>query len=73
MSGCSVALETGVSGGGGEPRWARVVDVDAVELSLLRALSGGASRFCAAAVAAAAAAFPGPGPLEACGGGQYCC
>jgi hypothetical protein len=31
----------GVSGGGGDPRWARVVELDAVELIRLIALLGG--------------------------------
>lgn len=50
----------GVSGGGGEPRWAFVVDVEAVELNLLTPPGFGT--------------FKPPGSAEPSspGGGQYC-
>ena len=53
----------GVSGGGGEPRCARVVEVDAVELSLLIEVGLGEAKL-----------LDGAAPLEdeLPGGGQYC-
>jgi hypothetical protein len=54
----------GVSGGGGEPRWARVVDVEAVELIRLM-VDGSRSR----AVVRSASGLRGE---AAPGGGQYC-
>lgn len=49
----------GVSGGGGEPLCALVVEVEAVELNLLTPLGFGILRL-------------GPGGEEEPGGGQYC-
>ena len=54
----------GVSGGGGEPRWAFVVDVDAVELSLFIPAPG-------LGTASPVCRFEGP-PDDSPGGGQYC-
>ena len=61
--GCWPGPTTGVSGGGGDPRWARVVEVDAVEPIRLTALFGGC-RCCVVDVAAAGAAEGGPGTGE---------
>lgn len=63
--GCWPGPITGVSGGGGEPRWARVVEVDALELMRLMALFGG----CRFRVFDAAAAEGGLGAGEGWGGG----
>lgn len=53
----------GVSGGGGEPRCALVVEVDAVELSLLIEVGFGEASLLEVA---------GPVEDEPPGGGQYC-
>lgn len=53
----------GLSGGGGEPRWARVVEVEAVELRRFTE-PGLGTRSSPAGVGAAEAFSPG--------GGQYC-
>lgn len=54
-AGCCPGPTMGVSGGGGDPRWAIVVDVDAVEstrlielvlLALKRALAAADDAFC---------------------------
>lgn len=57
----------GVSGGGGEPRWALTVEVEAVELRRLMPPGFGMLRACGAGWLEEA-----PAPVFALGGGQYC-
>ena len=59
---CSPGGIIGVSGGGGEPRWAFVVDVEAVELNLFTPPGFGTRK-----------PLDGPTPgASSPGGGQYC-